>query len=69
MLLIVGVNNDYLLNSINQSIYAMVKCFIWGTDWILIIWASLGFRALMMEAVRTSESPVNFNVTTRRYIP
>jgi hypothetical protein len=25
--------------------------------------------ALMMEAVRTSESSVNFNVTTRRYIP
>jgi hypothetical protein len=23
----------------------------------------------MMEAVRTSETPVNFNVTTRRYIP
>jgi hypothetical protein len=27
------------------------------------------FIALMMEAVRTSETPVNFNVTTRRYIP
>jgi hypothetical protein len=27
------------------------------------------FRALMMEAVRTSETSVNFNVTTRRYIP
>jgi hypothetical protein len=25
--------------------------------------------AMMMEAVRTSETPVNFNVTTRRYIP
>jgi hypothetical protein len=25
--------------------------------------------ALMMEAVRTSEMSVNFNVTTRRYIP
>jgi hypothetical protein len=25
--------------------------------------------ALMMEAVRTSETSVNFNVTTRRYIP
>jgi hypothetical protein len=24
---------------------------------------------LMMEAVRTSEKSVNFNVTTRRYIP
>jgi hypothetical protein len=24
---------------------------------------------LMMEAVRTSETSVNFNVTTRRYIP
>jgi hypothetical protein len=23
----------------------------------------------MMEAVRTSETSVNFNVTTRRYIP
>jgi hypothetical protein len=27
------------------------------------------FIALMMEAVRTSETSVNFNVTTRRYIP
>jgi len=28
------------------------------------------FRSvLMMEAVRTSEMSVNFNVTTRRYIP
>jgi hypothetical protein len=26
------------------------------------------FIALMMEAVRTSETSVNFNVTTRRYI-
>jgi hypothetical protein len=25
--------------------------------------------ALMMEAVRTSEMSVSFNVTTRRYIP
>jgi hypothetical protein len=25
--------------------------------------------ALMMEAVRTSETSVHFNVTTRRYIP
>jgi hypothetical protein len=25
--------------------------------------------ALMMEAVRTSEMSVNFNVTTQRYIP
>jgi hypothetical protein len=25
--------------------------------------------ALMIEAVRTSETSVNFNVTTRRYIP
>jgi hypothetical protein len=25
--------------------------------------------ALMMEAVRTSETSLNFNVTTRRYIP
>jgi hypothetical protein len=25
--------------------------------------------ALMMEAARTSETSVNFNVTTRRYIP
>jgi hypothetical protein len=25
--------------------------------------------ALMMETVRTSETSVNFNVTTRRYIP
>jgi hypothetical protein len=25
--------------------------------------------ALMMEAVRTSKTSVNFNVTTRRYIP
>jgi hypothetical protein len=25
--------------------------------------------ALMMEAVRTSETSVNFNVTTRLYIP
>jgi hypothetical protein len=25
--------------------------------------------ALMMEAVRASETSVNFNVTTRRYIP
>jgi hypothetical protein len=25
--------------------------------------------ALMMEAVRTSETSVNFNMTTRRYIP
>jgi hypothetical protein len=28
-----------------------------------------GIIALMMEAVRTSETSVNFNVTTRRYIP
>jgi hypothetical protein len=27
------------------------------------------FIALMMEAVRTSETSVNFNVTTRRNIP
>jgi hypothetical protein len=27
------------------------------------------FIALMMEAVRTSEMSVNFNVTTQRYIP
>jgi hypothetical protein len=27
------------------------------------------FIDLMMEAVRTSETSVNFNVTTRRYIP
>jgi hypothetical protein len=26
-------------------------------------------RAMMMEAVRTSETSVHFNVTTRRYIP
>jgi hypothetical protein len=26
-------------------------------------------NALMMEAVRTSETSVNFNVATRRYIP
>jgi hypothetical protein len=25
--------------------------------------------ALMMETVRTSETPVHFNMTTRRYIP
>jgi hypothetical protein len=25
--------------------------------------------ALMMEAVRTSETSIHFNVTTRRYIP
>jgi hypothetical protein len=25
--------------------------------------------ALMMEVLRTSETSVNFNVTTRRYIP
>jgi sporulation-control protein spo0M len=28
-----------------------------------------GFRALMMEAVRTSETLVRFNVITRRYTP
>jgi hypothetical protein len=27
------------------------------------------YIALMMEAVRTSETSVNFNETTRRYIP
>jgi hypothetical protein len=27
------------------------------------------FIALKMEAVRTSETSANFNVTTRRYIP
>jgi hypothetical protein len=27
------------------------------------------FTAMIMEAVRTSETYVNFNVTTRRYIP
>jgi len=27
------------------------------------------FTALMMEAVRVSETSVNFNVTTQRYIP
>jgi hypothetical protein len=26
-------------------------------------------QAMLMEAVRTSETSVNFNVTTRRYIP
>jgi hypothetical protein len=26
-------------------------------------------RAMMMEAARTSETSVNLNVTTRRYIP
>jgi hypothetical protein len=26
-------------------------------------------RVMMMEAVRTSETSVHFNVTTRRYIP
>jgi hypothetical protein len=30
---------------------------------------SLADHALMMEAVHTSETSVNFNVTTRRYIP
>jgi hypothetical protein len=30
------------------------------------MWAVI---VLMMEAVRTSETSVNFNVTTRRYIP
>jgi hypothetical protein len=29
----------------------------------------MNFIALMMEAVRISETSVNFNVTTRRYIP
>jgi hypothetical protein len=28
-----------------------------------------GDIALMMEAIHTSETSVNFNVTTRRYIP
>jgi hypothetical protein len=27
------------------------------------------FDSLMIESVRTSEMPVRFNVTTRRYIP
>jgi hypothetical protein len=27
------------------------------------------FIALTMEAIRTSETSINFNVTTRRYIP
>jgi hypothetical protein len=27
------------------------------------------FNDVMMEAVRTSETTVNFNVTTQRYIP
>jgi hypothetical protein len=27
------------------------------------------FIALMIEVVRTSETPTNFNVTPRRYIP
>jgi hypothetical protein len=26
-------------------------------------------NAMMMEAVRTSETSVNFDVTTRRYVP
>jgi hypothetical protein len=30
---------------------------------------TITFIALMMEAVHTSESSINFNVTTRRYIP
>jgi hypothetical protein len=29
----------------------------------------MNFIALMMEAVRISETTVTFNVTTRRYIP
>jgi hypothetical protein len=29
----------------------------------------IAFIALMMEAVRTSETSVNFNVATRLYIP
>jgi hypothetical protein len=31
--------------------------------------SSLDFIALMMEAVRTSETSLKFNATTRRYIP
>jgi hypothetical protein len=33
----------------------------------IYIWMLL--NALMMEVVRTSETSLNFNVTTRRYIP
>jgi hypothetical protein len=32
------------------------------------VWTASIMRA-MMEAVRTTETTVNFNVTTRRYIP
>jgi hypothetical protein len=49
------------------------------TELSLHVWRSLSrhkmcsnkkfFNALMMEAVRTSETSVSFNVTTRRHIP
>jgi hypothetical protein len=35
----------------------------------IILLRTASIIALMMEAVRTSETSVNFNVTIRRYIP
>jgi hypothetical protein len=35
----------------------------------IILLRTASITALMMEALRTSETSVNFNVTIRRYIP
>jgi hypothetical protein len=56
-----------------------VILYLWAKCWLSRIWGShggeyedgclLGCSAVMMEAVRTSETLVNFNQTTRRYNP
>jgi hypothetical protein len=33
--MVLTVDSNYSLNNINQLIYVMVKCSLWGTDWIL----------------------------------
>jgi hypothetical protein len=36
---------------------------------VLEVRAAANIRTIMMEAVHTSETTVNFNLTKRRYIP
>jgi hypothetical protein len=56
----IGFNKPHLLRSLESSgMYSRVVTVQLTTSIII----------LMMEAVRTSETSVNFNVTTLRYIP
>jgi hypothetical protein len=41
----------------------------WDVVTLKLIDVVVSIIALMMEAVRVCETPVNFDVTTRRYIP